>query len=407
MTSSSACSPATPTRCASTSAAVFPDVAVPVALRGRAERLPCCAWRHAANFSSSREGATVAPWVPSSARGADDRFVAPRVSPGRINLCDLAHDQAGGTLRSARRTISRRGPSMSVAHETLPLSIGELQRTREPLERATALPQAAFTDPRVLDWEVEHVFMGGWICVGHVDQVRERGDYLMVELGRESVFVVADDDGLPRAFLNTCRHRGARLVQEPEGRLRAPAVPVPRLVLRLRRLAAQRAATPTSSEDFDPQCFALHAVRAGRRRGPRPARPVAATRRRRDEHVGDLAPALAALPPRRTCSARARIVYDVDANWKAIAENYSECLHCPGVHPELNRLCHYLSRRDDRGRRRVVRRLDDAAPRARPRWPRRRPRAPGDRRVDRARPALGRLLPDLPRTRWSRCTPTT
>ena len=38
-----------------------------------------------------------------------------------------------------------------------------------------------------------------------------------------------------------------------------------------------------------------------------------------------------------------RIVYDVDANWKAIAENYSECLHCPGVHPELNQLSHYLS----------------------------------------------------------------
>ena len=51
--------------------------------------------------------------------------------------------------------------------------------------------------------------MGGWIGVGHVDQVRERGDYLMVELGRESVFIVADDDGVPHAFLNTCRHRGA------------------------------------------------------------------------------------------------------------------------------------------------------------------------------------------------------
>ena len=36
---------------------------------------------------------------------------------------------------------------MSVDHETLPLSIRDLQRTREPLERATALPQAAFTDP--------------------------------------------------------------------------------------------------------------------------------------------------------------------------------------------------------------------------------------------------------------------
>jgi phenylpropionate dioxygenase-like ring-hydroxylating dioxygenase large terminal subunit len=36
-----------------------------------------------------------------------------------------------------------------------------------------------------------------------------------------------------------------------------------------------------------------------------------------------------------------RIEYDVRANWKVIAENYSECYHCPGVHPQLNRLTPY------------------------------------------------------------------
>ncbi|MEZ4505371.1 MAG: SRPBCC family protein [Thermomicrobiales bacterium] len=30
--------------------------------------------------------------------------------------------------------------------------------------------------------------------------------------------------------------------------------------------------------------------------------------------------------------------YDVQANWKAIIENYSECYHCPGVHPQLNKI---------------------------------------------------------------------
>jgi Rieske 2Fe-2S family protein len=30
-----------------------------------------------------------------------------------------------------------------------------------------------------------------------------------------------------------------------------------------------------------------------------------------------------------------RIVYDVAANWKLIVENFSECYHCPTVHPEL------------------------------------------------------------------------
>jgi Rieske 2Fe-2S family protein len=36
-----------------------------------------------------------------------------------------------------------------------------------------------------------------------------------------------------------------------------------------------------------------------------------------------------------------RVVYDVPANWKLIAENYSECYHCPGLHPQLNRLTPY------------------------------------------------------------------
>jgi Rieske 2Fe-2S family protein len=38
-----------------------------------------------------------------------------------------------------------------------------------------------------------------------------------------------------------------------------------------------------------------------------------------------------------------RIVYDVAANWKLIIHNFSECLHCPGVHPALQKLSHYLS----------------------------------------------------------------
>ena len=229
---------------------------------------------------------------------------------------------------------------MSVAHETLPLSIGELQRTREPLERATALPQAAFTDPRVLDWELEHVFMGGWIGVAHVDQVRERGDYVMVELGRESIFVVADDDGVPRAFLNTCRHRGARLIDDAAGNVRRIQCPYHAWTYGLD--GALRSAPFTEGlTDFDPKCFALHEVRLAVVEGL-VLLDLAGDAPPPQEHVGDLADLLAQyrLPELQR---GARLVYDVDANWKAIAENYSECLHCPGVHPELNQLSHYLS----------------------------------------------------------------
>ena len=105
-----------------------------------------------------------APQPPAERRlrgpGKSPRLASP--SPGRACATWHMTRRVVGCARPGGR-FSRRGPSMSVARETLPLSIGELQRTREPLERATALPQAAFTDPRVLDWELEHVFMGGWI----------------------------------------------------------------------------------------------------------------------------------------------------------------------------------------------------------------------------------------------------
>jgi Rieske 2Fe-2S family protein len=37
----------------------------------------------------------------------------------------------------------------------------------------------------------------------------------------------------------------------------------------------------------------------------------------------------------------ARVEYDVAANWKIICENYSECYHCPTIHPELNKVTYY------------------------------------------------------------------
>src|SRR5207245_5029461 len=42
-----------------------------------------------------------------------------------------------------------------------------------------------------------------------------------------------------------------------------------------------------------------------------------------------------------------RIEYDVKANWKLMFENYSECYHCPGVHPMLSKVSPYDSAKND------------------------------------------------------------
>jgi Rieske 2Fe-2S family protein len=42
-----------------------------------------------------------------------------------------------------------------------------------------------------------------------------------------------------------------------------------------------------------------------------------------------------------------RTTYEVDANWKLFFHNYSECYHCPNVHPHLNKLTPYRNTEND------------------------------------------------------------
>jgi Rieske 2Fe-2S family protein len=230
---------------------------------------------------------------------------------------------------------------MSPPARALPaLDPDDVARTCRPLEEAHMLPRAAFTDPGVLEWELEELFRGGWLCAGHAEQVGERGRYLTCEIGGESILVIGDEDGLAHAFHNTCRHRGARVVDAPEGRVGRLQCPYHAWSYRMDGSLA-RAPHTDAIAGFDRACFGLHGVRCEVVGGlvlidPSGEAPPA------EEHFGDLAPLLERY---RLAELRraARRTYDVAANWKAIAENYSECLHCPGVHPELNRLSHYLS----------------------------------------------------------------
>jgi Rieske 2Fe-2S family protein len=209
-----------------------------------------------------------------------------------------------------------------------------------PVERATMLPPAAFTDPAVLAWEVDEIFTG-WVCMGHASAVAEQGAFLMREIGPTSVFATRGEDGEVRAFINTCRHRGSRIVTETEGKVRK-RIQCPYHAWSY-DLNGKLVAAPHMNEveDFDKSCWGLLEVRSTVMGGlllidlsgeaPDPA-----------EHVGHI---LTFLERYKVGELRraSGTVYDVAANWKGIAENYNECLHCPGVHPELNALSDYRS----------------------------------------------------------------
>jgi Rieske 2Fe-2S family protein len=206
------------------------------------------------------------------------------------------------------------------------------------------LPRVYYTSEDVYREEAERIFARRWVCVGRREQVPEPGDYFLARVAGESLIVVRDRSG-PRAFFNVCRHRGTRLCEEASGRL-SGTIQCPyhgwTYGLDGRLLGAPHMA---ETEGFDPAEFPLHAAALDEWNGflfaNLQAQPPALE--------ATLAPLAGRFAAWRLNELRAfrRIEYDVAANWKLFFQNFSECYHCPRIHPELTRLSPYRSGAND------------------------------------------------------------
>ncbi len=105
----------------------------------------------------------------------------------------------------------------------------ELRKRREDQfisDKVLRLPLDVYTSQEIFERELETLFFDSPLMAGHVDSVREPGSYMLSDWTRQPYFVVRGEDGVLRAFLNTCRHRGAPLiVRENDEPLRALVCP--------------------------------------------------------------------------------------------------------------------------------------------------------------------------------------
>ena len=95
---------------------------------------------------------------------------------------------------------------------------------RRPLLEASTLPPACYTSPAFYRREVQTIFMKVWNFIGRADRIPDAGDYFTIEFAGVPVIVMRGADGEVRAFANSCRHRGALLL-DGEGNCRAIRCP--------------------------------------------------------------------------------------------------------------------------------------------------------------------------------------
>ena len=215
---------------------------------------------------------------------------------------------------------------------------------------AKTLEQKYFVSPQIFAEEQEKIFSRQWVLVGHQSQIAQAGYYFTAEIAGESLIIVRDKRAAIRGFYNVCRHRGSRLIENRNGRSMGIQCPYHAWTYGLdgRLIGAPHMDDVPS---FDKADYSLYPVSLALWEGFIFVNLADASAQRGgyvslEEWFAPLAGKFSRwnLPSLR--SAR-RIEYDVRANWKLIFQNYSECYHCLGVHPELSKISPHDSAEND------------------------------------------------------------
>lgn len=209
---------------------------------------------------------------------------------------------------------------------------------------AKSLPQKYFVSADAFAQEQRKIFSKEWLFVGHQSQLANAGDFFLATIAGESVIILRDQRSQVRGYYNVCRHRGSRLKEDTCGHSSTIQCPYHAWTY---GLDGRLIGAPHMEDvaDFDKADYPLHSVNLALWEGfifvslaekPIPLDKWFAPLKGKFSHWN--------MPILRPAK---RLEYDVRANWKLMFENYSECYHCPGVHPQLQKVSPYDSAEND------------------------------------------------------------
>jgi len=204
-------------------------------------------------------------------------------------------------------------------------------------EPKTTIPSHWYFDADHYQRELEAIWYREWVCVGREEELEDNGDYFTTEIGDQNIIVLRAEDGL-RAYFNTCRHRGARICDNASGRFRNGRIICPYHTWTY-SLDGELLATPyrLDTGSFDSTNQALYDVQLDTWRGFVFVNLAETPETSLLDQLGSEADVLRNWPLEDMRLVH-RVTKPIASNWKIYWENYSECYHCPRVHPALCRL---------------------------------------------------------------------
>ena len=199
--------------------------------------------------------------------------------------------------------------------------------------RSSTIHSDCYVDPRFLGIEREQVFHKTWQFLCHEEKLRETGSYIASDIQGRGIFAIRGTDGKLRAFYNVCQHRGHELLNG-EGFVTKITCPYHAWVYNLDG-GLQRARRSELIENFcegDVRLSTIqveifcHLVFVN-------LDPVAKSLASQSGQLGK--EVLSYAPDLGQLTFAHRLTYRLQANWKAVVDNFLECYHCPVAHKDF------------------------------------------------------------------------
>src|SRR5688572_416650 len=192
-----------------------------------------------------------------------------------------------------------------------------------------SLEQPFYTSNDVFEAEWDSILKKHWLYAGNTAQIPGPGDYFLYHLQNDSIIIIRGNNKEVYAHYNTCRHRGSAICLKDTGHAAKLICPYHQWVYDKDGTLLNARMMP---EDFSKEGYNLHSAHVQVVEGlificlAEAAPDFSAIKK-------SLSPYLA---PYKINDARLASIknYELQANWKLVAENFRECYHCGGAHPE-------------------------------------------------------------------------
>jgi phenylpropionate dioxygenase-like ring-hydroxylating dioxygenase large terminal subunit len=205
----------------------------------------------------------------------------------------------------------------------------KLQACLDDYRQGYSLPQAFYTDEDVFCAECETIFKRDWLFAGSTAQIPKPGDYFLYSLRNDSIIIIRGNNGEVYAHHNTCRHRGSVICTKEQGH-------VAKLICPYHQWVYDKDGTLTNARmmpaHFCKEEYSLHRVHVQVAEGL-----IFISLAEEPPSFGAIRKSLSPfLKPYKIGEAKLACVknHTLRANWKLVAENFRECYHCGGAHPE-------------------------------------------------------------------------